>query len=130
MICKKTHHQTTLQTHHLKEQHEYGDEVMNIDGIRKDQLGNLVVLCEEHHEEVHHGKLEIEGWRDTVSGRELVWKKREKKEDVVMVDPLDFFEDEIERMRKSGMERKLMVNQIFEKMKGSKVSKKQIEKKI
>ncbi len=130
MICKKTHHQTTLQTHHLKEQHEYGDEVMNIDGVRKDQLGNLVVLCEEHHEEVHHGELEIEGWRDTVSGRELVWKKREKKEDVVMVDPLDLFEDEIERMRKSGMERKLMVNQIFARMKGSKVSKKQIEKKI
>ncbi len=63
---------TQLHTHHIKEQNEFDDND-NIDGIRKNQLGNLVILCEEHHEEVHHGNLRIDGWITTTKGRELNW---------------------------------------------------------
>jgi DNA mismatch repair protein MutS len=133
MICKKTNLQAVLHTHHLKEQHEYKADILNIDGVRKDQLGNLVVLCEEHHEDVHHGQLQIDGWRDTVMGRELVWRRVEKDEEEEEEDPLLAFESEIEKLKRSGMEKKLITNVVFEKMKkerGKLVSKKEIEKKI
>ncbi len=71
-ICGKNNMMTQLHTHHIKEQNEFDDND-NIDGIRKNQLGNLVILCEEHHEEVHHGNLRIDGWITTTKGRELNW---------------------------------------------------------
>lgn len=75
MICHKNNLQTELHTHHIIEQHEFEDsQTENIQGIRKNQLRNLVVLCEEHHEEVHHGNLMIHGWTDTSSGRILNWE--------------------------------------------------------
>lgn len=73
MVCKKNRYQVELHTHHLTEQHEYDGKKENIDGIRKNQLANLVVLCEQHHMETHQTKIIIEGWKDTTHGRELFW---------------------------------------------------------
>ncbi len=73
MVCNKNRHQIELHTHHLTEQHEYDGNKENIDGIRKNQLANLVVLCEQHHMETHQNKIIIEGWRDTTNGKELYW---------------------------------------------------------
>ena len=58
-----------LDTHHIKEQNTFDE-----DDIHKDKLSNLVVLCKKHHDEVHHGNLEIIGYKDTVTGKELEYK--------------------------------------------------------
>ena len=55
-----------LHTHHIKEQHE-ADKHGYIDHFHKNNLGNLVVLCRNHHEMVHHSNLVIHGWKDTIN---------------------------------------------------------------
>lgn len=123
MICKKNGLETVLHTHHLKEQSEFEEEgVMNIDGVRKNQLGNLVVLCEEHHEETHHGRLKIEGWIEGTMGRTLKWyyeeEKEEEKEEEEEEDPkLKWIEEEIEKMKKMGIEKKNMKKNIQQRLK-------------
>jgi hypothetical protein len=100
MICKKNGMETQLHTHHLKEQSEFEEEgLMNIDGIRKNQLGNLVVLCEEHHEETHHGRLKIEGLIEGTMGRSLKWYYEEEKDEEIEEEE----EDEEEKMRMRWM---------------------------
>jgi len=39
--------------------------------VRKDRKSNLVVLCSKHHDDVHGGKLTVEGWRSTTDGKML-----------------------------------------------------------
>ena len=39
--------------------------------VRKDRKSNLVVLCSKHHDEVHSGKLIVEGWASTTEGKML-----------------------------------------------------------
>jgi DNA mismatch repair protein MutS len=58
-----------LDTHHIKEQNTFDN-----DDIHKDKLSNLVVLCKKHHDEVHYGDLEIIGYKDTITGKELEYK--------------------------------------------------------
>ncbi len=81
MVCGKNKQMVELHTHHLTEQHEYEGKKENIDGVRKNQLSNLVVLCEKHHMETHQNKLIIEGWKETTRGRELYWKMNENIKD-------------------------------------------------
>jgi DNA mismatch repair protein MutS len=52
-----------LDTHHIKEQNTFDK-----DDVNKDKLSNLVILCKKHHDEVHHGNLEIIGYKDSVNG--------------------------------------------------------------
>lgn len=58
-----------LDTHHIKEQNTFDNN-----DIHKDKLSNLVVLCKKHHDEVHYGDLEIIGYKDTITGKELEYK--------------------------------------------------------
>jgi DNA mismatch repair protein MutS len=58
-----------LDTHHIKEQNTFDNN-----DIHKDKLSNLVVLCKKHHDEVHYGDLEIVGYKDTITGKELEYK--------------------------------------------------------
>jgi DNA mismatch repair protein MutS len=58
-----------LDTHHIKEQHTFTN-----DDIHKNKLSNLVVLCKKHHDEVHYGNLDIIGYRDTITGKELEYQ--------------------------------------------------------
>lgn len=45
--------------------------------IRKDRKSNLVVLCEEHHNNVHNGNLTVEGWTSTTNGKMLKYSLKE-----------------------------------------------------
>jgi DNA mismatch repair protein MutS len=72
--CKICGDKVCLDTHHIKEQHEFEK-----DDITKNKLSNLVVLCEKHHNEVHHGQLEINGYIDTTAGKKLDYQYKEQK---------------------------------------------------
>lgn len=61
-----------LDTHHIKFQCT-ADENGMIDTMDKDVKNNLVVLCKHHHQEVHKGNIEIEGYVETSVGRQLVY---------------------------------------------------------
>ena len=56
-LCKVCNEKAT-ETHHIKEQHE-ADENKMIGNIPKDNLSNLVPLCNECHLKVHHNNLLI-----------------------------------------------------------------------
>ncbi len=77
-ICGKSGITTQLDTHHIIEQHEFNEYKIK-DGIRKDSAHNLVVLCKNHHDEVHHGKLRIHGYKDGPSGRFLDYDYDDEK---------------------------------------------------
>jgi DNA mismatch repair protein MutS len=64
--CKICGEKCSLDTHHIKEQYQFEK-----DDSTKNKLSNLVVLCEKHHHEVHHGNLEINGYIDTTDGKKL-----------------------------------------------------------
>lgn len=57
---------TDLDTHHIvfqKNAQHLGTNVHN--------SANLVVLCKQHHTDVHSGKLDIIGWKSTTKGKVL-----------------------------------------------------------
>lgn len=85
MVCGKNKLETELHTHHLTEQHEYNGKKENVDGVRKNQLSNLVVLCEKHHLETHQNKLIIDGWKETTMGRELYWKFKKTEDESLQI---------------------------------------------
>lgn len=62
-ICQA---QNNLHTHHINEQHCADSHGLIDSHIKKDEKGNLVVLCEAHHHEVHHGNLRIHGWKKSL----------------------------------------------------------------
>jgi DNA mismatch repair protein MutS len=65
-ICNKyPDYQGELHVHHINEQ-ECADKYDNIDHIKKNSVGNLVVLCKKHHEMVHHGGLTVNGWKQSL----------------------------------------------------------------
>lgn len=59
-ICKEKH---ILVEHHIN-----GREILNAN-----QPFNIANICSNCHNEVHHGKIVIEGWFSTSNGRELLW---------------------------------------------------------
>ena len=65
-ICGDSGLKYPLDTHHIKEQNKF-DEY----DIHKDKLSNIVVLCKTHHDQVHNGNLEINGYLDTLNGKKL-----------------------------------------------------------
>ena len=68
-LCKICNQKAT-ETHHIKEQHE-ADENKMIGNINKDNLSNLVPLCNECHLKVHHNNLLIKGYINTSEGIKL-----------------------------------------------------------
>ena len=62
---------TGIDVHHIKEQNK-ADIDGKIGHIHKNNESNLVVLCKDCHHEVHHGDLEIEGYKQTTTGIQLV----------------------------------------------------------
>jgi len=67
-----------LQTHHIKEQHTADENGFVDDHLHKDELCNLVVLCEKCHDMVDNPKdgkkLYIYGYKDTSNGMVLNWE--------------------------------------------------------
>ena len=78
-ICNKN----CSEIHHIKEQNT-ADSNNYIEHTHKNNLSNLVPLCNECHLNVHHGNLQILGYKLTNLGRELIYnytdnKKKTKK---------------------------------------------------
>lgn len=72
-ICGKTEKEVgkgNLDVHHINMQSCANEKGM-IGHIHKNVKANLVVLCEEHHNEVHHGDLVINGYVQTTRGLKL-----------------------------------------------------------
>ena len=74
-ICNSTNN---LDVHHILFQCT-ADKNNNIGHISKNSKNNLVVLCKSHHQDVHNGKLLIEGYKMTNKGKELIYKFIEQK---------------------------------------------------
>ena len=55
-----------LDTHHIKEQHLFEEYA-----FEKNKKDNLVVLCKKCHDNVHHGNLVINGYKNGPSGKIL-----------------------------------------------------------
>jgi DNA mismatch repair protein MutS len=89
---------TILDTHHIKEQNTFDKDDFN-----KDKISNIVVLCKKHHDEVHHGKLIINGYKNTIDGNILDYtydslknnskKKYSEKEIKIIQELAKKFED-------------------------------------
>ena len=80
--CYICHSKDKLEVHHINSQ-KFADCCGNIDYFHKNHRGNLVVLCNSHHADVHSDKIEIHGW---ISGsicsngnRRLNWNEKEKE---------------------------------------------------
>lgn len=69
-ICKKTFKEVRLETHHMAEQ-QYADDNNFIETFHKNHKGNLLVLCDKCHDNVHNGKLTTNGFSKTTDGIEL-----------------------------------------------------------
>jgi DNA mismatch repair protein MutS len=75
IICGDNGIDYPLDTHHIKEQNTFDEYDIN-----KDKLCNIVVLCKKHHDSVHNGNLEINGYIDTINGKKLDFKFKENNE--------------------------------------------------
>ena len=67
-ICGASGKDAKLEAHHIIFQSDTTSKV------KKNNKGNLVVLCNEHHNQVHSGKLLIGGWKNTTEGRKLEYE--------------------------------------------------------
>jgi len=83
-ICGDNGSTIPLDSHHIKYQKFFNEFDFN-----KNKLSNLVVLCKEHHDQLHHDNLDIKGYKDTIKGKILDYnisestdKKRKKYNDV------------------------------------------------
>ena len=89
-----------VDTHHIKEQQHF-DENKMLGHLPKDNLSNLVPLCEKCHNSVHHGNLIIKGYKETSEGKELEYseeenvslKKSKKKYDEAQIKIIMRFRD-------------------------------------
>jgi DNA mismatch repair protein MutS len=63
-----------LDVHHIHSQ-KYADCNDTIDYFNKNHGGNLVVLCVNHHNNVHKGEIVVHGWIETIQGKKLSWEK-------------------------------------------------------
>ena len=61
-VCNGT---VGLEAHHIQHQAAGGDN----------KASNLVCLCAKCHDDHHGGRLVIQGWEDTGTGRRLVWNR-------------------------------------------------------
>jgi DNA mismatch repair protein MutS len=75
-ICGKKGGQ--LDVHHIHSQ-KYADCNDTIEYFNKNHGGNLVILCIEHHNQVHQGDITVHGWIETIQGKKLSWEKTSRK---------------------------------------------------
>lgn len=66
-----------LDVHHIVEQSMFNNNkciIENKEHLKKNKLSNLVVLCKQHHIDVHNKKITISGWLNTTNGIKLDYK--------------------------------------------------------
>ncbi|EDZ61630.1 DNA mismatch repair protein MutS [Sulfurimonas gotlandica GD1] len=64
--------------HHIS-QRSLADKAGFIGHFHKDNKHNLVPLCKEHHNDIHNGKLRVDGFMMTSNGLELQFEEQMKK---------------------------------------------------
>ena len=69
IICK----QSADEVHHILEQ-QLSDMCGFIGRIHKNKLSNLVALCKSCHDKVHHNELNLQGYKMTSRGLQLIVK--------------------------------------------------------
>lgn len=90
-ICDKP----TEEVHHIKEQ-ELANKDNIIEYFHKNNLFNLVQLCYDCHQKVHHGNLYIKGYTNTSNGVKLDFeykKKNHSKKRKYSKDQVDIIRD-------------------------------------
>ncbi len=93
-ICDKSYKDEQLDVHHILFQSQCNQNGL-IDHIKKNDKNNLVVLCKEHHIQVHNKNLEIYGYKDTENGIILDYKfldtksYEDKKKNRLKYNPLE-----------------------------------------
>ena len=70
-ICNRNKNEVDLDVHHILYQKDF-DENNNMNHIKKDNSNNLVVLCKDHHNDVHNNKLKIFGYDKTLNGERIL----------------------------------------------------------
>lgn len=94
-------------SHHIKYQSDFDEFDEN-----KDKLSNLVVLCKKHHNQVHNQQLTIDGYVNTIKGKQLVTKecttvlkkKKYNESQIMMIQKLS------EKMNKTNILIELKMN--------------------
>lgn len=71
-----------IDTHHVKEQH-LADENGMIGHFHKNIAHNVTPLCKGCHNDAHHGKLVIKGYKVTTKGIQLEFERPKKRRKVV-----------------------------------------------
>ena len=71
--------------HHITNQ-SLANSAGFIDHYHKDSKHNLVPLCKEHHNEIHDGKIKVDGFVMTSNGLELKYEKKLSKPKETKVD--------------------------------------------
>jgi DNA mismatch repair protein MutS len=71
--CNKTYKDEQLDVHHILFQSHCDDNGM-VEHVKKNDKNNLVVLCKNHHIQVHNKNLEIYGYLFTEDGKILNYK--------------------------------------------------------
>ncbi len=73
---------SNLQTHHINFQKNCVDGFSkDKPHIRKNDKANLVVLCKECHDKIHHDGLDVGGYVMTSKGKQIVLKEDEEPHD-------------------------------------------------
>jgi DNA mismatch repair protein MutS len=121
MICGDNGLTYPLDTHHIVEQKIF-DKNNNSESFHKNKLSNLVVLCKTHHDNVHHGNLTINGYKDTTNGLLLDFNDKNILK--------DSDEDVKKSKKKYGKEQIDLVKNIFNKLKEQKQSMNIIQKEL
>lgn len=66
-VCEVCRNKAAAEIHHISQQKD-ADAQGYIGSFHKNQKFNLVCLCEECHDKVHHGNLSIHGYQQTSDG--------------------------------------------------------------
>lgn len=82
-LCDKTNDCTSglsakkLETHHINHQQLYDGNFMNDKNkahIQKNQINNLMVLCDKCHDKVHNEKIKIDSYKMSSHGKKIIVK--------------------------------------------------------
>src|SRR3989338_1113994 len=67
-------HITNLETHHIVEQHKFdeNDIATGKKHIKKNDLGNLVVLCDKCHKNIHNNGISLNLYKKTTKGKKIL----------------------------------------------------------
>jgi DNA mismatch repair protein MutS len=87
--------------HHIS-QRSLADQAGFIGHFHQDNKHNLVPLCKEHHNQIHDGKLKVEGFVMTTKGLELKFEEQmSKPKEQTIVEPLINESKEVEEVKDS-----------------------------